>query len=235
MAILPEWKGEVAFIIAGGPSVKTQNLELLRGRRVIAINSSYEAVPWADVLFFGDGRWWNGDRKIGFKGNHDNVRKVFCGRIITCSRVARFIDRVEVLHKAEPNGLCLERTALSMRQTSLSGAINLAVHFGVSGIVLLGADGTYGPNKETHHHADHPWPHRKGCWDLQRKELETLVEPLNQLGIKVINASPGSAWPMWPVMNLSEAIAEMDGNGLSDYPLRSDLHDDGRASLAGTG
>ena len=56
-----EWPRQTAFIVCGGPSVLGQNLELLRGRNVIVINSSVYAVPWADYLYFGDWRWWNED------------------------------------------------------------------------------------------------------------------------------------------------------------------------------
>ena len=52
------WPGETAYIVAGGPSVAWQDLGLLRGRRVIAVNSSWEAVPWAAILLFADLRWW---------------------------------------------------------------------------------------------------------------------------------------------------------------------------------
>ena len=51
-----EWPGETAFIVGGGPSVLGQDLDALRGRRVIVINSSVYAVPGADFLFFDDHR-----------------------------------------------------------------------------------------------------------------------------------------------------------------------------------
>jgi hypothetical protein len=61
--VTPEWAGETVFIVAGGPSVAAQNLDVLAGRKVIAVNSSYERVPGADVLFFGDCRWWDEHRE----------------------------------------------------------------------------------------------------------------------------------------------------------------------------
>ena len=53
-SIPPEWTGETAFLLGGGPSLKGFNAECLRGRRVIAINNSWELAPWADVLYFCD-------------------------------------------------------------------------------------------------------------------------------------------------------------------------------------
>src|SRR5215831_6985912 len=74
-----EWATETAFIIAGGPSVLNYDLEMLRGRNVIVINSSIHAVPWANFLYFGDWRWWN---------EPENRAAVECfpGRVITTSR-----------------------------------------------------------------------------------------------------------------------------------------------------
>ncbi len=55
--VTPEWQGETAFLICGGPSVLDQNIDLLRGRKVMVVNSSCYRIPWADILFFGDERW----------------------------------------------------------------------------------------------------------------------------------------------------------------------------------
>ena len=75
-----EWPGETVFIVGGGPSVLGVDLEALRGRRVIAINSSVYAVPWADILYFGDWRWWH---------EPENKAAVasFPGRVVTTSRM----------------------------------------------------------------------------------------------------------------------------------------------------
>ncbi len=74
-------------------------------------------------------------------------------------------------------------------------------------IVLIGADGKFGPNGERNHHTPHQWKHIDGCWKRHHDELATLVEPLIELGIPVLNASPGSAWgDLWPVVSLEECI-----------------------------
>ena len=72
--IARDWVGETAFIIAGGPSVKTQPVDLLKGRRVIVINSSYERAPWGDILFFHDYIWWQ---------HHRTALQTFAGQIYT--------------------------------------------------------------------------------------------------------------------------------------------------------
>jgi hypothetical protein len=53
---------------------------------------------------------------------------------------------------------------------------------------------------------------RPGCWDVQKLDLITIVKPLAAMGIKVINASPGSAYAdLWPVMTLDDAFNEIIG------------------------
>ena len=194
----PLWRGETCFIIAGGPSVRGQNLGLLRGRKVMVINSSVHVVPWADVLVFGDIRWWR---------QPENRKAVenFKGIVVTTAQDVKG-KNVTRLGKSKPPGLAKQPGYLSMRRTTLTAALNLAYHFGVKRCVLLGADGKRAADGNTHHHAPHMWPSRPGCWARQKEELQTLVAPLKKAGIEVLNASPGSAWDMWPVVRLEDAL-----------------------------
>jgi hypothetical protein len=195
-----EWPGETVFIVGGGPSVLGQDLEALRGRRVIAINSSVYAVPWADILYFGDFRWWN---------EPDNRAAIasFAGRVVTTSRLVS--DRkVLVCRKTNPPGLALEHNSLMQKWTSLTAATNLAAHLiGPGGsIVWLGADGKIADGR-THHHKPHRWPHRPGCYDKQKADLVTIVPSLQRLKIAAYNASPGTAWAdLLPVIDLREML-----------------------------
>src|SRR5262245_61376208 len=129
-----EWPGETLFIIAGGPSVRGQDLEQLRGRRIIVINSSIHAVPWADFLYFGDWRWWN---------EPENAAAVaaFAGRAVTVSQNVGN-EKILVCRQGKPPGLSFARDMLMQKWTSLTAATNLAAHLvGPGGtIVWLGAD-----------------------------------------------------------------------------------------------
>jgi len=197
--VQPEWGGETAFIVAGGPSVLSVNLELLRGRNVIAINSSVYAVPWAQFLYFGDYRW------LAEPENRDAVAK-FAGRTVTTSRLARD-PKILLCRKGDPPGLSMERDTLAQKYTSLTAATNLAAHLvGAGGrIVWLGADG--GPNREgrTHHHKQHPWLSPPDGYIKQLGELRTAIASLERLSISAFNASPGTAWTeLLPVIDLRE-------------------------------
>jgi hypothetical protein len=168
---------------------------------VIVINSSVHAMPWADVLYFGDFRWWN---------EPDNRAAVasFAGRIVTTSQM---VADPKVLHcrKTNPPGLAQERNSLMQKWTSLTAATNLAAHLvGLGGtIVWLGADGKVADGGRTHHHKPHRWPHKLGCYDKQKTDLMTIVPSLQLMKITAFNASPGTAWiDVLPVINLQDVL-----------------------------
>ena len=198
-----EWECETAFIIAGGPSVLDIDLDILRGRRVIVINSSVHKVPWADFLYFGDWRWWNEDE------NRAAVAS-FPGRVVTVSQMVKD-QKVLLCRKAKPPGLALLPDSLMQHWTSLTAATNLAAHLvGPGGtIIWLGADGKVAADGRTHHHQPHRWPHRSGCYDKQHADLVTIIPSLRQLKIAAFNASPGTAWAdLLPVISLQELLHE---------------------------
>jgi hypothetical protein len=202
-SVAREWAGETVFIIGGGPSVLGVDLEVLRGRRVIVINSSVYAAPWADMLYFGDFRWWN---------EPDNRAAIasFRGRVVTTSRLVSD-KKVLICRKANPPGLAREHDSLMQKWTSLTAATNLAAHLvGPGGtIVWLGADGRFAADGRTHHHKPHRWAHRPGCYDKQHSDLVTIVPSLRVLKIAAFNASPGTAWAdLLPVISLQDALGE---------------------------
>ncbi len=196
-----DWPRETAFLIAGGPSVLGQDIEALRGRRVIVVNSSVYAAPWADILFFGDERW---------ELHHRSTVKAFAGRSMsaTWGRIPYQLGHIEFLRKPKPAdvpvGLSPDSSEVWLRNTSVRGAINVLCHLGVSRIVTLGLDGGPDATGKTHHHAPHS--RNPNVWTLQRAELEGVVMPLKDRGIELINASPASKLPFWPIVELKDVI-----------------------------
>lgn len=194
-----EFPDSTIWIVAGGPSIRGVDLDCLKGRKVIAINSSVFKVPFADFLFFGDSRWWY--------QNHP-LLKDFRGRCVTTT-TAHTDPRVLYMRKVKPKpGLAEEPCALSMQYTSLQAAINLAWHLGASRMILLGADNAPAKDGASHHHKPHTWPQRADCWDLQMQSLATIVKPLRKRGIEVINTSLESRLPWWPKKALAECLTQ---------------------------
>jgi hypothetical protein len=199
--IKPEWRGETAFIVGGGPSVTAEALASIRGRRTIAINSSYLTCPEADVLFFADLRWW--------RHHAERVGKVFKGRrVATCSGHAKG-DSLLRLKRVDPAIGVAQRThEVAMARTSLQGAISIAAHLGASRLVLLGADHKNGPAGETSHHEPHPWKRKPNTWEVKLKQLVAAKAPLDRMGIEVVNACPDSTVTWWRRTTIEEYLHE---------------------------
>lgn len=198
-----EWEGQTCFILCGGPSASLHDLQKLRGHKLIVINSSFYAAPWADFLVFSDTRWWDA-----------NVKKIakFQGRIICASSLARHPRLLRMKRKLPP-GLSRDPSYLTIKYTTLVTAQNFAVHIGVKKIVLIGADGKNGgaDGKQTHHHTDHPhlWKQMPGSFEKQRRDLGPAAKDLIKLGVECVNASPGSALSdLWPIVNFEDMINE---------------------------
>lgn len=180
------WPGETAFVLASGPSVNVLDLSLLNGRRVIAVKSSWLMYPAADVLFFADGRWW---RQPELKPRD------FAGLIVTTApEIAH--PRLLKMRKVPPLALSSDPRSVALARTSTTGAINLAVHFGASRIVLLGVDGKLAPDGKRHCHGL-KWPWAKGAerksFEDQAAEYRAIAPSARKLGVEIINANPDSA------------------------------------------
>jgi hypothetical protein len=199
-----EWPGETVFIIAGGPSVAAHDLSRLRGRKVIVVNSSYEAAPFADLCFFGDHRWYMEHAgRPAFRN--------FKGRMATVSKASPGPNLLKLRRMLPPPGLVRQTNAAVSQRTSLQGAMNVACHLtGWTGnIVLIGADMGRDPAGKTHHHLPHRWKNKPGnkTWDIQMAQLIHVVPVLKEAGIRVINVGMNSRIPWFQKMpTLADAI-----------------------------
>lgn len=187
--------GETVFIVGGGPSVLAHDLKRLAGRPTIAINASYEATPFAQFLFFNDPLFW--------QQHAARARSTFAGRIVSTAPMVG--EDLTYMRRRRPIGLTTRDDELGVEFTSMTGALDLAYLFGARRIVTLGLDGQADGHGRTHHHA----PHAHASvfhWEAQRRDLATYVAPLVAAGIEVVNASPGSAVPLWPIVSLEDYL-----------------------------
>ncbi|WP_246765270.1 hypothetical protein [Aminobacter sp. SR38] len=203
-AWFPWWRGETVVLVASGPSAKDVPLDLAKGSaRFIAINNSWQLAPWADVLYACDGAWWknaNGCPEFGglkltidrrTTQEHDwGVRRV------ECSKGSDMLELRKI-------------NTIGWGGNSGFGALNLAIQFGASKIILVGYDMTvsYG----AHWHGEHP-SHmnnpRPGNVERWRRAIDNAAKQIEPLGIKVINCSPISKLQNYPRMTFQEALEE---------------------------
>lgn len=195
--IQPAWKNKTAFILCGGTSVTPDMIEALRGLNVIAVNMMYTKAPWAPYLFFHDKRWWNRER-----AERGKLLAAFPGQIVTTSRVSPGDNLLRLKHIVPPPGIAHSPDTVAMSRTSGQAAINVAYHLGANRIVLVGMDNCNGPEGRAHCHDEYPWYRPKKTWLSKFNVLRHAVEPLAAAGVQVLNASPISALPWWPKVNL---------------------------------
>lgn len=193
------WVGETAFILACGPSLRGFDASVLRGRRVITINDSYQLATWADVLYACDARWWETRASVVAKAWQGGMRVTLENRI---PGVLRLRNTGESWLETEPDGL---------RNGKNSGyqAIGLAYHLGAARIVLLGYDMQLGARSEMHWNARPERQTEAGfarTLSLMLPLFDTLAEPLAAAGVEVLNATPGSALRTWPMVRLGDVL-----------------------------
>ncbi len=198
------WPDEAVFLLGGGPSLASFDLDRLRGRRVIALNRLWERAPWADVLYFCDQGYWCKYRdKIaaGWQGGH----------VVTISKAQASQPgepRIRNLRKTGNEGLDTNTGCLRGNNSGHQG-INLAYHLGAKRIVLLGYDMKVDGTKTHSHDGYGP---RVTPAIVQRRldrmlsRIGTLVAPLAAAGVEVVNATPDSAITCWPYRSVEEVL-----------------------------
>lgn len=199
----PDWRGEVAIIIASGPSLKKQDVEMCRGRgKVIAIKKCVELTPWADVVYGCDGPWWRSVQGLmkfeGLKLAHEptvcnsewGIRKVD----IPDPKCNRFLfDKVGTIGSGGNSGF---------------QAMNLAAQFGVSTIITLGFD--MGGETGGHWYGRNNWMQANNpdqwCYQRWQRAFAISAPELKARGIEVINASRNTALTCFRRMSIGEAL-----------------------------
>jgi hypothetical protein len=200
---VPElWPGQTVAIIGGGPSVTQAQVDYLKGRcRVIAVNDAYLLCPWADVLYFCDDRWWGWHHKRP-------EYQAFAGIKVTLEnpRVCQLEPAVKPIRNMGQDGLWPGRNGVMTGRNGGYQAMNLAVHFGAKRILLIGFDMKVRDGK-FHWFGDHPHKSAPDVYaNVMLPAFPTIVDPLKQLGVEVINCTPGSALTCFPMMSLEDAL-----------------------------
>lgn len=184
--------------LGGGPSLTLQDVEACHGRGpVIAISDAHRLAPWADVLYSCDAKWW---------GHYSGVSE-FAGLKFALEKRADRWPGVQVLENTGSRGLELAPTGLRTGSNSGMQAINLAVHLGARRIVLLGYDLQPAADGRTHWFGRHPFAlRRESPYGIFLDAFGTLVLPLHQIGVEVVNASRVTALTAFPRCSLEAAL-----------------------------
>lgn len=194
------WKGQTAFLIGGGPSLKNTKFDysVLAGKNVIAVNDAFLLGDWP-VTIFGDAKWFfthqDAYRKhAGLKvTNHPEFRG-FAG-VFAMRRVAS--------HPTIPQDLPWGTTG----NTGLA-AIWLAAALGAKRAVLLGYDCKLGPNGKSNWHPNNLTRNTANTYVYFRTAFRAAAVRLQESypEFQVLNAGPDSALTHWPSVKLEELL-----------------------------
>lgn len=200
-----DWDGATVAIVGCGPSLSdTQCDRLLAAHaigtiRVIAVNRAWERTPFADLLWGCDARWWDWE-------SGKRALQQFAGVAATQdSRAAVSYPRLKWLEASEdpdaPEGSAERHGGYDARpgyvRTGRNGgyqAAHLAIQRGAARLLLVGFDHRAADDGRTHWHERHPRPTSADVYaNLMLPCWRTLVRPAADLGVRVVNVTPGSA------------------------------------------
>lgn len=189
------WKGHRCFIIGGGPTVLTHNLDRLAGELTIGVNRAYD-VYYPSILCALDPQFfeWAEDGTFGifsemryrsYPGTKAwaqvrNGTSIKASSIYTIENIARYCNN------------------------SGQAAINLAIELGASPIYLIGFDLKGNP---TNFHDGYPTEAFSGAYDIFKESIERYVpDKAKEHGCEVINLSPDSALTVFPFADFDEVL-----------------------------
>jgi hypothetical protein len=160
-------------------------------------------MPWADVLYGCDERWWDSQAGcMDFTGEKWSTHDAH-----PSSNDKRKVQEkydVKLVQGAAAEGFSLDPAVIHYGDNSGFQSLNLAVLFGSPYIVLVGFDMRHA-NGKAHFFGNHP----PGLF--QRKEYQSFARHFDKApapeGVQIINATPDSALTCYPMMDIDAALS----------------------------
>lgn len=186
-------------MVAPGPSLNPEIAHRVSGSgyRVIVCQDAYRLLPDADILYGCDAKWWNAHNGTDFAGekwSSHNDRQLSDNKL----EVAKRYD-LNLVNGKPGQGFSTNPKYIHYGDNSGFQSVNLAILFGSTEIVLVGFDMRI--TDKSHFFGDHPSTLH------QRNEYASLAKMFKPLdGVKIVNATPGSAIKCYPMVALNEVI-----------------------------
>ena len=199
------------YIVGGGSSLRGFDWGRLCDRRVVAVNRAYEVLPWAEVVYFTDGRFWE---------HHRANLLDHTGRLVTGAS-KKHVDHSRVENYRLTGLRGLDRTPGCLRHGNNSGhaALNLLYHFRARWIYLLGFDFCHGVDGSSHWHDGHPHLHRERVFEKMLPHFSDIAVELKVEGICVWNANPDSRLKVFPFCTPQDALEDAGSVPALSYSL----------------
>jgi hypothetical protein len=202
--------GQDIFIIGGGYSVKSINIDYLYDKNVIAINDAFDRFPNATALFWCD-ESWAARNYHKFKNHKSDLRFVSktYGSGHIKNDIKTFGGATVLLNTGEYGYDPLIDNVRG--NNSGTEALNLVVNTKPKKIYLIGFDMRDNPEKrgETHFHNNHILVVKPEIYKTQFiPSIISLAKEVRKLypTLEIINCSKTSAIPCFPKKIISELM-----------------------------
>lgn len=172
------------YIAGGGPSLKGFDWSILDDKFVIAINRSYEVLPYAQILYFTDQDYWDAHKEKMRAHSGTLVRGVL--------KLGKSDKDITEYYLSGAQGLETTPGSLKHGSNSPYAATNLAVQLGFKKIYLLGIDmkwGKKGDKSTSHWHSGHKRIDGESVFKKMIANWQTMKQPLKELGVEIINVN----------------------------------------------
>ena len=223
----PIFKGQIGVLIATGPSINKEQLKIVEHYRkadrcrVFTINNAYEEAPFTDVQFSGDASWWH-----YYYPRSNLLRNLKAHKYTWYPETARKLGLRYISGILRKDGLSFDSSVIHINCSGPS-AINLAMHYGVKRLLLIGHDMKYakdydGNNKiagttPRHYFSEYPeplqqWPKvgvDSGILNCLISIYDKMKGDIKKSGMEVINCTPDSALTTFPMSNLEAEIERL--------------------------
>lgn len=197
------WAGETVAILASGESMNKGVVAsvISAGCKTIAINRTVELAAHADMLYAGDGPFW----QIHEGARNFSGMKVSLFADGTSSRRSQLpTDDVKMLKNTGITGFDPDPSALRSGKNSGYAALHLAAHTGARRILLCGYN-MGGRNWHPRYAVPlrNTKPEQYAVW---RPMFGALAAALAALGIEVLNCTPGTALDAFRKVDLADVL-----------------------------
>jgi len=189
------WKGHRCFIIGGGPTVLTHNLDRLAGELTIGVNRAYD-VYYPSILCALDPQFYEW-AETGAFGIFSEMRyRSYPG--------TKAWAQVRPDTSVNASGIYTVENIARHCNNSGQAAINLAIELGASPIYLIGFDMKGNP---TNFHDGYPTGASPDVYEGYVKSIESSVpERAKEYGVEIINLSTDSALTAFPHGDFDEVL-----------------------------
>lgn len=192
------------MVAAPGPSLTPDIAEAVRetGWPVLVCQDAYRLMPWADILYGCDAKWWNAYDGTSFVGEKWSTHGDAHGNNDKREVAEKYGINLIQGRSANDQGFSTDPSVIHYGDNSGYQALNLAILLGSPYIVLVGYDMRH-RNGKAHFFGDH----ENGLYTQpDYAQWAPHFERSRDCPATIINATPGSAITCWPTMTIGEAI-----------------------------